>query len=126
MSYKYLIDSYAWVEYFNGTKKGEVAKKYIEGGESATCVITLAELAEKYARENKRFEEDKEFIITKTKIIQINEGIAVSAGNINAENKKKIKNWGMADALILASSLIIEARVVTGDEHFRSLGAIMI
>jgi len=28
---KYIIDSYAWIEYFMGTKAGEKAKPIIEG-----------------------------------------------------------------------------------------------
>ena len=30
MSSKYIIDSYAWIEYFRASKSGEIAKKYIE------------------------------------------------------------------------------------------------
>ncbi len=126
MSYKYLIDSHAWIEYFNGTEKGKIAKKYIESGESATSSITIAELTDKYKREGKNFEEDFNFIIARTKVVVVDARLARSAGIINEENKKKIKNWGMADALILASALALDAKVVTGDEHFRSFNAIML
>ena len=47
MVYDYIIDSYAWVEYFKGSEQGESAKDFIENKNSATSVITIAELSEK-------------------------------------------------------------------------------
>jgi predicted nucleic acid-binding protein len=126
MSYDFIIDSYAWVEYFKGSKQGELAKEYIEQKTSATSSITIAELSEKYEREGKIFNEDFEFIISQTKIISVTSEIALLAGKINHENKKKIKNWGMADAIILASARINNGKVVTGDEHFRNLNSVML
>ncbi|MBS3089500.1 PIN domain-containing protein [Candidatus Pacearchaeota archaeon] len=126
MNYKYVIDTYAWVEYFKGSEEGKVAKPYIEEGENTTSVFTIAELSEKYKRENKKFEEDCKFVLSKTKIIEVSVDIAKLAGELNAENKKKIKNWGMADAIILATANMLKARVITGDEHFKTLNALMI
>ena len=126
MNYEYIIDSYAWVEYFKGSEQGKIAKDFIEGKRSATSVITIAELSEKYEREEKNFDEDFSFIISQTKIIKLGTEIALLAGKINNENKKKIKNWGMADAIILATANILGAKVVTGDEHFRNLNSIML
>ena len=126
MSFSYIIDSYAWVEYFRGTKEGAAAKEYIEKKSNATCSITIAELAEKYRRENKDFLEDYTFIVSKSRIIDLSGDIALAAGEINFENKKKIKNWGMSDAIILATARMFNAKVVTGDEHFRNLKEVMI
>ena len=126
MSFSYIIDSYAWVEYFRGTKEGAAAKEYIEKKSNATCSITIAELAEKYKREGKDFSKDYEFMISKSEIIDLSGDIALAAGEINFENKKKIKNWGMSDAIILATARIFNAKVVTGDEHFRNLNEVMI
>jgi PIN domain nuclease of toxin-antitoxin system len=42
---KYLIDSYAWMGYFMGTKAGEKVKPVIEGAEEKiTPTICLAEI----------------------------------------------------------------------------------
>ncbi|MBI2452027.1 PIN domain-containing protein [Candidatus Pacearchaeota archaeon] len=126
MSYEYVIDSYAWVEYFRGSEKGAKAKEFIESGKAATSSVTIAELSEKYERESKEFEEDFNFIILQTKIVNLDMGLARKSGKINFENKKIIKNWGMADSIILAAANLFGARVVTGDEHFRNLNSIMI
>ncbi len=126
MSYEYIIDSYAWVEYFKGTEQGKKAREFIEEKNSATSVVTIAELSEKYERENKNFDEDFNFIASQTKIISLNMELALLAGKINYENKKKIKNWGMADSIVLSTANLNKAKVVTGDEHFRNLDSVMI
>ncbi|MEK6850459.1 MAG: type II toxin-antitoxin system VapC family toxin [Nanoarchaeota archaeon] len=126
MSYEFVIDSYAWIEYFRGTVKGEIAKKFIEGGKAVTSAISVAELSEKYNRENKDLENDLNFILSQTKLVDLSKEIAVLAGKINFENKKKMKNWGMADAIILATANLFNVKVVTGDEHFRTFNSIMI
>jgi predicted nucleic acid-binding protein len=127
-NYEAVIDSYAWIEYFRGSSSGERAKQFIEKGTSVTASITLAELQEKYLREKwTTFESDLRFIATKTSVVPIDREISVSGGRINYENKKKIKNWGIADSIILATARVSSAKVVTGDPHFKGLKeAIMI
>src|SRR5487761_79130 len=129
-NYESVIDSYAWIEYFRGTPSGEKAKEFIESGSAATSTITRAELQEKYLKEKwDSFESDLKFMTTKTSIISIDQKISLLAGRINHENKsnKKIKNWGMADSIVLATARIFSSKVVTGDPHFKDLkDAIMI
>ncbi len=126
MSYKYIIDSYAWIEYFKGSHQGKIAKDFIENGQSATSAITIAELSEKYERERKKFDEDFSFMLSQTTILELSTELALLAGTINYEHKKKIKNWGMADSIILATATLHGAKVVSGDEHFRNLNSIML
>jgi len=126
MGYDYVIDSYAWIEYFIGSKEGEIAKEFIEKKNIAIASITIAELSEKYVRENKDFNDDFNFILLRSKIVELNTEIALSAGKINFENKKVIKDWGMADAIILATAKYLDAKVVTGDKHFKNMNSVMI
>lgn len=122
MSYKYTIDSYAWVEYFRGTKIGKKAMKYIESRDAATATITIAELKEKYLKQNWGFfDEDLAFITTNTLVVPLDRAISISAGEINYQMKKKVKDWGMSDSIVLATAKISSAKVVTGDEHFKGV-----
>lgn len=122
MSHEYIVDSYAWVEYFRGSEAGKKVKEFIEGGKAATATITVAELREKYAREDRPyFDEDLLFIAASTAIINLTKDIAVKAGEINATMKTRVKGWGMADSIILATAQATKARVVTGDKHFEGL-----
>lgn len=41
MSCKYVVDSYAWIEYFNASEYGEVEKEYIESGHCVTPTIVF-------------------------------------------------------------------------------------
>ena len=45
----YVIDSYAWIEYFKGSKKGQIVLPYIEGGHGLTPLVVIAELSAFYA-----------------------------------------------------------------------------
>ena len=82
MSYRFVIDSYAWIEYFRGTESGGRAKNYIESKEGATSGISVAELKEKYLREGWRyFNPDLLFITSVTTIIPVDKEVAVSAGS---------------------------------------------
>jgi predicted nucleic acid-binding protein len=127
-NYETVIDSYAWIEYFRGSSSGTKAKEFIESGSAATSALTLAELREKYLRENwNSFDSDFKFMTTKTSSVAIDKEISLLSGRINYENKKKSKNWGMSDSIILATARIYSAKVVTGDPHFKELkDAIMI
>ena len=123
----HVIDSFAWVEYFAGSKAGEFAKGYIEGGDSITPTIVIAELSEKYARLKQDFSNKLKFIILKSRTVALSEDIATLAGIVSVDRKKKISGWGLADSIILATARLQKANVVTGDEHFRDLEeAIMI
>jgi len=122
MSFRYMIDSYAWIEYFRGTRIGERAKSYIESHEAATATITVAELREKYLREGwNYFDEDLAFITSTTLIVPLEKNIAVLAGEINHTAKREAKGWGISDSIILATARSTSTNVVTGDRHFREV-----
>jgi len=120
MSYRFVIDSYAWIEYFRGTNAGGRAKDYIESKEAATSGISVAELKEKYLREGWHyFDADLLFITSVTIMIPVDKAIAILAGEINFERKKRVRNWGMSDSIVLATARKASAKVVTGDPHFK-------
>lgn len=128
MSYDYVIDSYAWIEYFRGSKAGGRARNYIEEESSATPTIVLAELSRKLLREVERGVETMEgrevklkFIAATTEIVCLTREIAELAGEIDVERRKRVSNWGLADSIILATARIANAKVVTGDKHFTDL-----
>jgi predicted nucleic acid-binding protein len=117
----YVIDSFAWLEYFAGSSAGAEAKPFIESGKSITPTIVIAELAEKYRREKMAFAQDLDFIIGKTRIIPLDIVIAEKAGTLSHERKRAAKRWSLADSIVLATAREHGARIVTGDEHFRDL-----
>lgn len=121
---KYVIDSYAWIEYFMGTKSGEKVKPIIEGlEEKMTPTICLAEVYAKTLRVESQelAEKQRVFIKERSALIPLDEALAVESAKIDAAMKRKIKGWGLADSVVYATGLTKKAEIVTGDEHFKNL-----
>ncbi len=134
MSYRYVLDSYAWIEYFRASKIGRVARRYIEEEDSATPSIVVAELSRKLLQAVEEGDETKdgrrqrlEFIRSSTQITPLDFDIAETSGEIYVQ-RRTVKGWSLVDSIILATARITGAKVVTGDEHFKDLAqdAIMI
>lgn len=128
MSYRHVIDAYAWIEYFRASKPGEIAKKYIESEDSATPTIVVSEISRKLLSEIELGNETREgrlkrleFMRATSQIIDLNFEIAADAGEIDLDMKKKVKGWGLADSIILCTARNAKGNVITGDEHFRNL-----
>lgn len=121
---KYVIDSYAWIEYFTGSELGEKVKSLIESSEEKlTPTICLAEVYSKTLKvENQELaEKQKTFIKEKSALVFLDESIAVESARQNVRLKKEIDGWGLADSIVYATATIKKAEVVTGDEHFKKL-----
>lgn len=115
------MDSFAWFEYFSGSTAGARAKPFVESSKGITPTIVIAELSEKYRREKLAFDADLDFIIARTRVIPLDTRIAERAGALSHERKRRVKRWGLADSIVLATARECKARIVTGDEHFRDL-----
>jgi predicted nucleic acid-binding protein len=131
---RYVIDTYAWIEYIRGTTEGLKAKEYIENKENITPTIVVLEY-EKYLLKRlkektdtlKNYEAKREYVRSISTIVNLDYALSISAAKLDLEMKEKIKNWGMADSIVLATARSLNAKVVTGDEHFRGLAdAVMI
>ena len=120
---KYVIDSWAWVEYLIGSDYGEKAKQIIENKENEilTCILSIAEITSMTKRENRDSDSAYKAILSLSKIYNIDNDLAKEAGLLHAEIKKKIKDFGLIDSFILSVAKRIKAKVVTGDEHFRTI-----
>jgi len=121
---RYVIDSYAWIEYFMGTKAGEEVRPIIENmEEKITPTICLAEVYAKTLRvENQELaEKQRIFIKEKSALAPLDESSAVESAKVQTKMKREIDGWGLADSIVYATALIKKAEVVTGDDHFKKL-----
>jgi predicted nucleic acid-binding protein len=116
-----VLDSFAWIEYFNGTSAGEKVQNLLETGRALTPAIVVAELSEKHKRLNRGFGPKYDFVKARTSIVPLEEELARVAGELNFERKKRVKGWGLADSIILATARRSKSKVVTGDPHFKDL-----
>jgi predicted nucleic acid-binding protein len=122
---KYVIDSYAWLEYFMGTAAGEKAKEIIDSitSEKLTPTICVSEIYAKALRveDLEKAELRRTFIKSRSALVPLNEEIAIEAAKIDVEMKKKVAGWGLADSIVLATARRKKAKVLTGDDHFKDL-----
>jgi PIN domain nuclease of toxin-antitoxin system len=128
MSCKYIIDAYTWLEYVRTSKSGEIAKKYIENENSATPTIVISEISRKLLKEielgNEITEgrtEHLEFMRASSQIVDLDFDMAVEAGTIDLDMKKKEKGWVLADSIVLCLAKCKEGKVVTGRLAFQRI-----
>ena len=126
-----VVDTYAWIEYFRGTRIGLKVKEYlIQADYVYTPTIVLAEIARKYVREglglevvNKRLSIVEEL----SAIVGIDHEVALEAGKAYMElleitrTRQLKKTPSLSDAIILATARKLDANILTGDEHFKYL-----
>lgn len=121
---KYVIDSYAWIEYFMGTKAGVKVKPIIEGlEEKITPTICLAEVYAKTTKveSEELAEKQRTFIKERSALTSLDETTAVESAKMDVTMKQKIKGWGLADSIVYVTGLMKKAEIVTEDEHFQNL-----
>lgn len=118
---KIVFDTFAWIEYFEGSKKGKIVADYLDGNEVLTPLIVLLELSYKADKENWDFEKILNFIRHNSKIAGINEEFVLGFGKLYNQTKSKIRGIGFADVIILNTALLNKAKVLTGDSHFSKL-----
>lgn len=116
---RYIIDSWAWIEYLDGTKNGLKVKEILtEENEVFTLILSLAEIISRAKRKEKDIESVENAILVNSKIINIDVKVAKDAGLLHAEMRKTIKDFGLIDAFVLKAARELKAKIVTGDEHF--------
>ena len=123
---KIVFDTYAWIEYFNATKKGEVVKEHLENDEIITPAIVLLELSYRSDQERWDFGKYLNFIKTNSKIIGMNEKFILTFGKVYNKIKRQIKDISMADIIVLHTSILSDAKILTGDEHFKKINRAII
>lgn len=118
---KIVFDTYAWVEFFEGTEKGKTVKKYLMENKVLTPSIVLLELSYKADREGWDFKKHLNFIKLNSEIIGFDEKFIFSFGQMYNRIKKQIKDIGFADVIVLNTAIINDSNILTGDKHFAKI-----
>jgi predicted nucleic acid-binding protein len=122
MSMTVTFDSSAWIEYFSGSKLGQLVKEYIDKQETIyTPSIALLEIKNKYQRENRKWKSRIDFIYEQSSIIDLDHKIAL----LGADMKKEHGLYSI-DAIIYASARSIKSKLLTKDRHFKGLKNVII
>ena len=127
---KIVVDAYAWIEIFIGSKKGDKARETLTGADATyTPDVVVAEIARKYFREGVAEQTVLERLKTieeTTDITPIDKNVALESAKCYLELSEKAKTKGLQtpslfDAIVLATARLLNAKILTGDEHFKDM-----
>ncbi|HZY47023.1 MAG TPA: PIN domain-containing protein [Candidatus Bathyarchaeia archaeon] len=117
------MDAFAWIEYLDGSSRGAKVRNVLEAPQNSiiTSTVTLAELVSKYARARRDPKVAIAAVESNSTLQSANPELAVLAGEVHAEEKRRKKDFGLADAFVLATARTRSSRVLTGDPHFKDI-----
>ena len=127
---KTVVDSFAWIEHFIGSEKGGKVDEILQNSDEIyTPDVVLAEVARKYAREGV---EDRiihtrlQQIEDASNIVGLDAELALEAAKCylameTEAKKRKLTLPSLFDAVVLATGKSLDAKVLTGDQHFKGL-----
>ena len=113
------VDAYAWIEYLEGSASGSKVRQIIQENEILSLSLTIAEVVSRVKRKGYDTDVAYESIIANSRVINISPEISKVGGLFHAEIRKKIKNFGLVDALLLAAARDMKTHILTGDHHFK-------
>ena len=118
-----LFDTSAWIEFFQGTEKGKKVEEFLKSEKNFTNAVTFAEVINWCLRNNleNKINSYIDGIKKGSEMLGLDETIITLAGRLNYERKKAVKNWGMMDSFILATSLLYDLKILTRDSQFKDL-----
>jgi hypothetical protein len=119
----YILDSYAWIEYFIGSKKGETVRELIldEKNQFFTVDCCLAEIMGWALVNNKEFDVLFKVIRTTSIIVPAMEHDWIEAGKEKFEQRKAHRDFGLIGAMILTKQKKFSCKIISGDKHFKDI-----
>ena len=125
-----MIDAYAWIEFFIGSKKGLEVKEILENADEIyTPGTVLAEIARKYIREGadeKTVDARLQVIASASNVTHVDVEIALETARCYLElltcaKRYNLNTPSLFDAIVLGTGRLLKSKIVTGDEHFKYL-----
>lgn len=119
----YLIDSYAWIEYFLGSKKAEAFKKLLSNQENQflTVECCLGEINGWSLRNKYNFEDFFKVIRADSQIVPLSQYDWILGAEERHEQRKTQKDFGLIDAILLVKQRQYQSKIISGDKHFKNL-----
>jgi predicted nucleic acid-binding protein len=122
--YDFVLDTSAWAAFFEDSTAGSRIEALLIGSNVATSVLSVAELADYYARHEELaplWDEDFLFVQTATDLVPVTPPMADAAGKTKTLRRKVVSKFGLLDALILETARAYGAVLVTTDADFKGM-----
>ncbi len=118
-----LVDSSGWIEFFtDGPRAAEYAGHLKDTGRIITPTIVLYEVYKKIRKERTEDEALQAVsIMNRTRVLELSESIALLAADLSIKH-----GLPMADAIVYATAMESDCKVMTGDSHFRGLKGVVL
>ena len=112
-----LLDSFAWIEYFMGSKRGINVRDYVDGDEPLyTPSVCLTEIKSRYLRDKKDPTTRIQLIVDRSFILPLDKEIALLAADV-----KQKHGLHTVDAVVYATAQQRGLTLITGDQHFKGM-----
>ncbi len=126
MSFNYIIDTSAWLEYFGATAKGLKIKRIVEQEDIATSITAILEIADKFEREGRRFDVCLQFIQRRAAVLPLTVELTLAAAKNKWKQRQKHGKFGISDGVHLATARQEGAVLVTADNDFAGIESVML
>jgi len=119
----YLVDSWAWIEYFIGSKKGLALKKLLDNKNHKfiTMECTISELKCYCLRNDIDFNRMHITLKKNSVLLPVLTNHWLEAAQIRHEIRKKVKDFGLIDSILVAKQNELKCQIVSGDNHFKGM-----
>ena len=114
-----LLDTFAWIEVVRGTPKGQKVNELLRSHSCYTSAISLAELSAWIEKERVARIPAINAVKTSSTILDMDHELLEKAGILKIQKRKQFSDFGLTDAIILATAKKYSFAVVTGDKHFQ-------
>ena len=117
----YIVDTHAWIEYFMGSKSGLILKNLFDNKDKKfiTMECSLSELEGFCLREDADFSKMYSVIKKNSIILPVLTGHWLEAAKIRHETRKRVKDFGLIDSILVAKQNELKCTIVSGDKHFK-------
>ena len=124
---RYIVDAYAWIEYFRGSPKAQEFRKLLMNSENnfITCDCTVAEIRLWAIRVNQDFNELFRVVQSNSSLSPITLHDWLNAAIARQKMRKTRERFGLIDALLLVKQREFKCRLISGDVHFNDLPAVI-
>ncbi len=125
---KILLDTSAWVEYFNGTERGMRVREHLAKANTFPIITGMiaAEVCSKFAREQKPVDAALMALRSTAMLVPFDFEVAHRTAHIYLQQRKKKPKFGIVDAHIVATAKINNAKIITCDFDFAGLSEVII
>ncbi len=119
----YIIDTYAWIEYLTGSKQGRTLQVLFndKNNKLITMECCLAELKDYCLRRTAEFNKVYDIIKKNSVVLPVLISHWLEASQIKHEIRKKVKDFGLIDSILVAKQNELKCRIVSGDRHFKGM-----